>query len=151
MNLLPNKKTAFVAAIASLVSSGSLLAQQTVDFQSTGSRAGGGIGGIVGLLLGILCVIGMWKIFTKAGQPGWACLIPIYNAYIICKIAGKPGWWVILLLVPIANIVVGILLTVALAKSFGKGVGFAIGMLLLSFIFYPILGFGDATYQRSAA
>ena len=94
----------------------------------------------------------MWKIFVKAGEPGWAAIIPIYNLYIITKITAKPIWWLLLLLLcPFINIVFGILLTVALAKSFGKGVGFAIGMILLPFVFYPMLGFGDATYTAPPA
>src|SRR4030095_12401751 len=93
----------------------------------------------------------MWKVFTKAGQPGWASLIPIYNLYIWCKIVGRPGWWIILLLIPFVNIIVGIILCIDMAKSFGKGVGFGIGLALLGIIFWPILGFGSAQYQGSAA
>jgi hypothetical protein len=92
-----------------------------------------------------------WKIFTKAGQPGWASIIPIYNWYILCKIVGRPGWWVILLLIPFINFIIGIILCIDLAKSFGKGVGFGIGLILLGLIFFPILGFGSAQYQGPAA
>jgi hypothetical protein len=69
----------------------------------------------------------------------------------MCKIAGRPGWWVILLLIPYLNLIFWIILMVDLAKSFGKGIGFAVGMILLSFIFIPILGFGDAEYQGPSA
>jgi hypothetical protein len=102
--------------------------------------------------LAVLVVIlaGFWKVFVKAGQPGWACLIPIYNCYILLKIVGRPTWWLLLLLIPFVNFVIAILLALDLAKSFGKGTGFAIGLLLLGFIFYPILGFGSATYQGPA-
>jgi hypothetical protein len=99
----------------------------------------------------ILMIAACWKIFTKAGQPGWASIIPIYNCYILCKIVGRPGWWVILLLIPFVNFIVGIILCIDLAKSFGKGVGFAIGLILLGVIFFPILGFGSAQYQGPAA
>jgi Family of unknown function (DUF5684) len=99
----------------------------------------------------ILMIAACWKIFTKAGQPGWASIIPIYNWYILCKIVGRPGWWVILLLIPFVNFIVGIILCIDLAKSFGKGVGFAIGLILLGVIFFPILGFGSAQYQGPAA
>ena len=95
----------------------------------------------------MLVIVGLWKIFVKAGEPGWAAIIPIYNLYIICKITAKPIWWLLLLIFcPPISFIFAILLTLALAKSFGKGVGFAIGMMLLPFVFYPILGFSDATY-----
>jgi hypothetical protein len=139
-------KTALLAVIATLFTSGSLLAQSTVDTNVT-VHAGGTAGGLIPLILAILVIAGLWKIFVKAGQPGWASIIPIYNTYILCKIVGKPGWWVILLFIPFVNLIIAIILMVELAKSFGKGIGFAIGMLLLGFIFIPILGFGDATYQ----
>jgi hypothetical protein len=96
-------------------------------------------------------IVACWKIFTKAGQPGWASIIPIYNWYILCKIVGRPGWWVILLLIPFVNFIIGIILCIDLAKSFGKGVGFGIGLVLLSVIFFPILGFGSAQYQGPTA
>jgi len=92
-----------------------------------------------------------WKIFSKAGQPGWAAIIPIYNWYIRCKIVGRPGWWVILLFIPFINFIIGIILCIDLAKSFGKGAGFGIGLILLGVICFPILGFGSAQYQGPAA
>jgi hypothetical protein len=91
-----------------------------------------------------------WKIFTKAGQPGWACIIPIYNLYVWCKIVGRPWWWILLMLIPFVNFIILIILIIDLAKSFGKGVGFGIGLLLLPIIFFPILGFGSAQYQGPA-
>src|SRR5437763_7704018 len=106
---------------------------------------------IVGLLIALLLIVAMWKVFTKAGQPGWASIIPIYNLYIWCKIVGRPGWWIILLLIPFVNIIVGIILCIDMAKSFGKGVGFGIGLALLGIIFWPILGFGSARYQGDPA
>jgi len=96
-------------------------------------------------------IASMWKIFTKAGKPGWAAIIPIYNLIVLLEIAGKPLWWFILMLIPFVNIVVFIMVLVSIARNFGKGVGFAIGMLLLPFIFYPMLGFGDARYAPVAA
>ncbi len=92
----------------------------------------------------------MWRVFSKAGQPGWGVLIPIYNAYLACKVAGRPGWWVILLLIPVVNIIVGVILHVDIARNFGKGIGFALGLIFLGCIFYPILGFGSAQYQGRA-
>ena len=100
--------------------------------------------------LTILQIIATWRIYEKAGQPGWACLIPIYNFYVLLKIVGKPGWWLIWLFIPIANAVVLIWVTNLLSKSFGKDVGFTLGLIFLSIIFYPILGFGNAEYQGTA-
>ena len=94
----------------------------------------------------ILTVAGAWKVFVKAGEPGWAVLIPLYNTYILLKIAGKPWWWLLLMLVPCVGVVVAVMAVVALAKTFGKGVGFAIGLILVPFICYPMLGFGSAQY-----
>ena len=95
----------------------------------------------------ILMVAAMWKMFSKAGQPGWASIIPIFNTYIMCKIAGRPGWWLILFFIPFVNLIIWIILCVDIAKAFGKGTGFGVGLLLLPFIFFPILGFGSAQYQ----
>src|SRR5205085_8305718 len=106
----------------------------------------GMVGIIVWLAFAVLMIASMWKIFTKAGKPGWAAIIPIYNLIVLLEIAGKPLWWFILMLIPFVNIVVFIMVLLSIARNFGKGVGFAIGMLLLPFIFYPMLGFGDARY-----
>ncbi len=103
------------------------------------------------LVLIVLAIAGMWKVFVKAGQPGWAILIPIYNFYVFLKIAGKPGWWLLLMLIPLVNIVFGLIATVAFAQRFGKGGGFVVGLIFLPFIFYPILGFGDAQYSPPVA
>ena len=88
----------------------------------------------------------MWKIYEKAGRPGWEAIVPIYNIYILLKIVGKPGWWLILYLIPIVNIVFAIWTANMLSKSFGKDEGFTIGLILLGIVFYPLLGFGDAKY-----
>jgi hypothetical protein len=109
------------------------------------------IGPIVYLALVILPIAGFWMVFTKADRPGWGAIIPFYNFYLACKIAGRPGWWLVLLLIPIANIVVWFIVAIDLARSFRQGTGFGIGLALLSFIFAPILGFGDATYAGPAA
>ena len=106
---------------------------------------------IFGLLIALLLIVAMRKVFTKAGQPGWASIIPIYNVYIWCKIVGRPGWWVILLFIPLVNFIIAIILCIDLAKSFGKGVGFGLGLAFLGFIFWPILGFGSAQYQGPSA
>jgi len=102
---------------------------------------------IIYLIIGILMLISMWKIYAKAGKPGWAAIIPIYNIIVLLEIVDKPLWWIILMFIPFVNIVISIIVTVELAKKFGQSVGFAIGMILLSIIFYPILAFGSSTYK----
>jgi hypothetical protein len=106
---------------------------------------------VIQLAIAILIIAGFWKVFTKAGQPGWAAIVPIYNMYILCKVAGRPGWWLLLLFIPFVNFIVLAVLSVDVAKSFGKGIGFGIGLWLLGMIFYPILGFGSAEYHGPAA
>jgi hypothetical protein len=91
-------------------------------------------------------LIAMWKVFTKAGQPGWACLIPIYNIYIMTKIVGKPGIWVLYMIIPFVNIVFVIWLYNMISKSFGHDEGFTAGLIFLGVIFWPILGFGSSKY-----
>ena len=102
---------------------------------------------MVWLALMILIIASVWIVFTKAGQPGWAILIPIYNAIVYLRIAGKPWWWLLLFLIPLANIVIGIIVAIDFAKKFGKGAGFGLGLAFLGFIFYPILAWSDAQYQ----
>lgn len=109
---------------------------------------GGAIFSIIWLAIVIVVIAGVWKTFVKAGRPGWGCLIPIYNLYLMITIAGRPAWWIILFLVPVVNLIVAIILGIDIAKKFGKGTGFGLGLTFLSFIFYPILGFGDATYSE---
>jgi Family of unknown function (DUF5684) len=125
-----------------------LLAQATTEYQT--SKGSSPLGMIISLLIALLIIVAMWKVFSKGGQPGWASIIPIYNIYILCKIVGRPGWWVILMLIPLVNIIIAIILCIDLAKSFGKGTGFGLGIAFLGFIFLPILGFGDAQYQSAA-
>jgi hypothetical protein len=131
-----------------------LLQETTTDTATpvqTMSPAVGIVFGLCYLVVILLIVISLWKIFVKAGKPGWAAIVPIYNLIVILEIAGKPIWWFILLLIPFVNIIVLILVYIAFARNFGKGVGFAIGMLILPFIFFPMLAFGDARYQPVAA
>ncbi|MDF2187903.1 DUF5684 domain-containing protein [Paraflavitalea sp. CAU 1676] len=92
-------------------------------------------------------IASQWKIFEKAGQPGWACLVPFYNLYILLKIVGKPTWWMIMFFIPIINIIFLIWATNMLSKSFGKDEGFTAGLILLGIVFYPMLGFGSAVYK----
>lgn len=95
----------------------------------------------------VVVVAGLWKTFDKANQPGWGCLIPIYNVVLLLKIAGKPLWWLILMLIPLISLIPAVMIPIAVAKNFRKGVGFGLGLLFLPFIFYPILGFGSAEYD----
>ncbi|HMO62378.1 MAG TPA: DUF5684 domain-containing protein [Ferruginibacter sp.] len=101
----------------------------------------------IGLCLAVIIIASLWKIFTKAGQEGWKAVIPIYNAYILLKIVGKPGWWLLLFIIPIVNYVFIIWTYNMLSKSFGKDEGFTVGLVLLGIVFFPILGFGSAVYQ----
>lgn len=102
---------------------------------------------IVYFIVLIVMVAAGWKVFEKAGKPGWAFIIPIYNLVILLEIIDKPTWWIIMFLIPLVNLVFSILAYTALAEKFGKGAGFGIGLVFLPFIFFPMLGFGDAQYQ----
>jgi len=106
---------------------------------------------LVSLAVLVIVIASMWVVFTKAGQPGWAAIIPIYNVIVLLEIIGRPLWWIVLLFIPCVNVVVPIVLSIDLAKSFGKDTLFGIGLWLLGFIFFPILAFGDAKYQGPAA
>ena len=104
--------------------------------------------GVVGFGIAIAAVAVFWKIFTKAGEPGWASLVPIYNSILMLKMIGKP-WWT--LFIPVWNVIVFVFMVpFGLARKFGKGSGFGWGLLLLPYIFYPILGFGSSQYNASA-
>jgi hypothetical protein len=116
-----------------------------------GAAAAALFSNLLSLAISVFFVACLWVVFAKAGEPGWQAIIPIWNSIVLLKIVGRPMWWIILFLIPIVNIVVGILVLVDLAKSFGHGVGFAIGLLLLSVIFYPILAFGSSQYLGPAA
>lgn len=105
---------------------------------------------IFGLAFLIFMIASLWKTFEKAGQPGWAAIIPIYNVYIMTQIARKPGWWVLLMIIPYIGIIWSIWTQNLIAKSFGKNEGFTVGLILLPFIFWPILGFGDAKYNSAS-
>ena len=99
----------------------------------------------------VLMTVSGWIIFTKADKPGWACLIPIYNILVVLEIVDRPWWWLLLLLIPLVNLVFAVILCIDLAKAFGQGAAFGIGLLLIGFIFYPILAFGDARYMGPPA
>ncbi|AHH95594.1 hypothetical protein GCM10010174_78440 [Kutzneria viridogrisea] len=105
-----------------------------------------------GLLVAVFYIVVFWSVFTKAGKPGWAAIIPFYNTYTLIKIAGRPGWWLILFFIPLVNIVISIILMLDVAKSFGKGGAFGFfGLWLFGFIGFPILAWGSAQYRGPAA
>lgn len=119
--------------------------------QSNGGGGGGAIGALVWLAIMGTVIASMWKVFQKAGQPGWGVLVPFFNIYLLCKIAGRPGWWMLLFFIPFVNIIMAFILAIDVAKAFGKGAGFGIGLALLGFIFYPILAFSSAEYHGPAS
>lgn len=109
----------------------------------------------VWLVVIVIAIIALWKLFTKAGQPGWKAIIPIYNMWVLCEIAGRPGWWALTVLIPFVGsiifFVLSIIVSLDLAKSFGKSPVFGIvGLWLFSIVGYLILGFGDAKYVGPA-
>ena len=101
---------------------------------------------IASLAISVLLIVAMWKIFQKAGKPGWAAIVPFYNSYVMYEITWGSGWRFLMLLIPIYNIILGIQTQVKLAKAFGKSGGFAVGLIFLPYVFNPILGFDDAAY-----
>lgn len=124
------------------------------DYSSGGIGILAGIGAtffFIYLAILIVAIAGMWKTFEKAGKPGWAAIIPIYNIYIMIEIVGKPSIWLLWCILPCVNIVFSIWLINLMSKSFGKEEGFTVGLVLLGFIFWPILGFGSAKYVGPSA
>ena len=105
---------------------------------------------IVYLAIIVLTVAGLWKTFSKAGKPGWGAIVPIYNAILLLQIAGRPIWWIIPLCIPCTAPIIAIILGIDVAKNFGKGAGFGLGLAFLGFIFFPILGFGSAQYRPTS-
>ena len=103
------------------------------------------------IIISIIMVIAHWKIYEKAGKPGWAAIIPIYNIIVLLEIVGKPIWWIFLILFPCTSFIFAIWTVNLLSKSFGQSEGFTVGLLLLGFIFYPILAFGNYQYLGPAA
>lgn len=118
---------------------------------ATGIMAFLGIMLIVGFVIMVIMIIAYWKIYTKADKPGWAAIIPIYNIIVLLEIVGKPVWWIVLFIIPGVNVIFVIWTINLLSKSFGQSEGFTIGLLLLGFIFYPVLAFGKYKYIGPAA
>lgn len=117
---------------------------------TTGGEAAGGIFFyLVILALVVLEIAGLWKVFEKAGKPGWAAIVPIYNLIVILQIIKRPIWWIVLFIIPFVNIVVAIIAYIDLAKAFDKDALYGIALLILGFIFLPMLGWGEAQYDES--
>jgi hypothetical protein len=121
---------------------------ERVNLSEMQSQGGGlPIGPLIfAVVVGILMIASIWKVFAKAGKPGWAAIIPIYNLVVLLQIVRKPLWWIVMFLIPLVNFIFLILLYIELAKAFGKGGGFAAGLIFLGIIFFPILGFGSSQY-----
>ena len=119
-------------------------------YDSTGLFIFGGAWLLVSLVFFIIFIVSYWKMFEKAGKPGWASIVPIYNLIVLFQIAKAPVWLLILLLIPILNffavIPIGIYLSINLAKVFGKDMGFALLLIFVPFVGYPLLAFSDAEY-----
>ena len=112
----------------------------------------GGAALLVWLAIFIVVVAAGWKVFEKAGQPGWAIIVPIFNIYIMLKIVGRPAWWLVLYFIPVVNVVIAVIISMDMAKSFGQSAAFGIVLLfLLCGVGYLILAFGSARYVGPAA
>ena len=123
--------------------------QNIGNYNSETAMAAGMFGGIFILfyiLIAVLMLVSMWKIFVKAGKAGWASLIPIYNTIVMLEMGNLPIWYIFLMFVPIVNLIISVVIMAKMAKAFGKGTGFVLGMLFLPLIFYPILAFGNSEY-----
>jgi len=114
-------------------------------FQQDG--VSGAIGAAISFAFLAAVAIGRWKVFEKAGQPGWGAVVPIYNLYLLLQVARRPAWWLVLYFVPLLFLIPLVVVPLDIAKHFGKSAAFGIGLMFLGFIFYPILGFGNSRYQ----
>jgi hypothetical protein len=117
-----------------------------MDYTTTSSSASEPLQNLFGLAVLAVLLVSLWKLFTKAGKPGWAALIPFYNMIVLLQIVGRPIWWFVLLLVPLVNIIFSIIVAHDTSKAFGRGVGTTLLLIFLPFIGYPLLAFGSATY-----
>lgn len=108
--------------------------------------AGSIVYSLIVLAITIVVLVGLWKVFEKAGKPGWGAIVPFYNLYCLFEMTFGTGWLFLLMFIPCVGQIMLIIMWVKLAMAFDKGVGFGIGILFLPFIFIPMLGFGDAQY-----
>jgi hypothetical protein len=102
---------------------------------------------IVWIVVNVLLVAGLWLTLKKAGRHGWGAIIPIYNVYLIIKMAGRPGWWLILYVIPIVNIIIGLIVAIDVSRNFGHGAGVGILLWLFPWFVYLYLGFGGSQYR----
>jgi hypothetical protein len=125
--------------------------QNLANSAAAGLAAGIGLGMVlIFAAIGIFIAACCWKIFTKAGKPGWACLVPIYNIIVLLEIVNKPWWWLLLMCIPIVGLIIYIMVIHRVSLSFGKGAGFTLGLLFISIVFVPILAFDNSTYTKLA-
>lgn len=121
--------------------------------QAGGEQSGSLMAALPGLIfmsvIAFALIGGLWKMFEKAGEPGWAAIVPVYNAVVLLKIAGKPAWWIVLFFIPLANLIATFLVAASVSERFGKGLGFTLGLVLLPYVFYPVLGFGKSQYSAA--
>jgi hypothetical protein len=125
----------------------------TYSYDTTGGFGGAQFGVFMFFYFALLLVMvaSLWRVFAKAGKPGWAAIVPIYNVIVLLEIVGRPIWWLVLYLIPVVNFVIAIIITFDLAKAFGQSSGFGLGLLLLPIVFYPILAFGGSSYAGPVA
>lgn len=117
------------------------------DYAEIAQQAQSVIFSIPTLIITILSLVAAWIIFVKAGIPGWASIIPVYNSYVLFKITWGNGWLFLLALIPIVNIVITVMTMIKLAKAFGKGTLFGWGLVFFNLIFTFILAFGKSEYH----
>ena len=101
---------------------------------------------IMSIAAAVFMIATMWKVNEKGGKPGWAAVVPVYNEVVLLQLAGKSGWWVLLYFIPLVNIIIYFIARIDLAKSFGRGAGFGLGLIFLPVIFFPILAWDDPEY-----
>jgi serine/threonine protein kinase len=135
----------------STLSAGDQAATQNVDSSPGSTETPSGEWNITFVILAVVALgaVGFWRVYSKAGLPGWGCLVPIYNLVLLMRLAGKPGWWAIWLFVPFLNFVIYTIVTFEVAKNFGKGVAYTLGLLLCPPLFYALLGLGHAQYNAT--
>jgi hypothetical protein len=102
---------------------------------------------VIDLALIVFMIAAVWKVYTKAGEPGWASIIPIYNGMVFARIGGKPEWWGLLMCIPLAGVIFAIIVCVRVAENFRRSAAFGLGLAFLGFIFFPILGFGSSRFR----
>jgi hypothetical protein len=151
--------------INSLINKGGTM-YDNYDYSTASTVDAGMAAGILGffaafwvilLIFAALIIVAMWRIFTKAGKPGWAAIVPIYNVIVLLQIINRPLWWVLSLFAGVIPVIGGLVafffslvMAIDLAKSFGKNVGFGVLLALVPVVGYPMLAFGNAQYVGGA-